>query len=145
MAETNMTARQYLGQAYLLNQRINSKLTQLRLLRGNAVNITANMDDIRVHTSPDHSKMENTILKIIQQEREIDDEIDKLVDLKAEVRQVIKAVPSIEHQLVLEMRYLCFRSWEQIAVEMDCGIDNVFRLHRKALEMVEVPNISNTE
>ena len=84
MEETKMTARQYLGQAYRLDQRINSKLMQLSLLRGNAINITANLSEITVQTSHDNTKMENTILKIMQQEREIDDEIDRLVDLKAE-------------------------------------------------------------
>ena len=37
----------------------------------------------------------------------------------------------------LEMRYLCYRSWEQIAVDMSYCIDNVYRLHRKALRLVE--------
>ena len=140
MEEIKMTARQYLGQAYRLDQRINSKLTQLTLLRNNAMNITANLKEITVQTSHDNSKMENTILKIMQQEREIDEEIDRLVDLKAEVRKVISEVPNIEYRLLLELRYLCFRTWEEIAVEMDYSIDYVFKVHRKALEMVEVPN-----
>lgn len=135
-----MTARQYLGQAYRLDQRINSKLTQLSHLRNNALNITANLKEITVQTSHDNMKMENTILKIMQQEREINDEIDKLVDLKTEVRMVINRVSNIECRLLLELRYLCFRSWEEIAVEMDYSIDYVFKVHRKALELVKVPD-----
>ena len=140
MEGTKMTARQYLGQAYRLDQRIKSKLIQLSLLRDNAMNITANLKEITVQTSHDNTKMENTILKILQQEKEIDDEIDRLLDLKSEVRRVIGKVPNIEYQLLLELRYLCFRSWEEIAVEMDYSIDYVFKIHRKALEMVEVPD-----
>ena len=139
MEESKMTARQYLGQAYRLDQRINSKLIQLSLLRGNAMNITANLKEITVQIPHDNTKMESIILKIMQQEKEIDEEIDKLVDLKAEVRKVISCVPSIEYRLLLELRYLCFRSWEEIAVEMDYSIDYVFKVHRKALELVEVP------
>ena len=134
-----MTARQYLSQAYRLDQRINSKLMQLSLLRGNAVNITAKLNEVTVQTSHDNTKMESTILKIVEQEREIDDEIDRLVDLKAEVRKVIGNVENIDCRLLLELRYLCFRSWEEIAVEMDYSMDNVFRIHRKALDMVVVP------
>ena len=136
--EEKMTARQYLGQAYRLDQRINSKLTQLALLRGNAMNLTANLKEISIQTSHDNTKMEKTILKIIDQERELDEEIDRLVDLKAEIKKVIDGVENIEYRLILELRYLCFRSWEEIAVEMDYSIDNVFRIHRKALEMVVV-------
>ena len=140
MEEKKMTAKQYLRQAYRLNQRINSKLTQISLLRGNATNITANLNEVIVQTSHDNTKMENTILKIIKQEREIDEEIDMLVELKDEIRRVINGVKNIEYRLVLELRYLCFRSWEEIAVEMDYSIDYVFKIHRKALEMVEVPS-----
>ena len=133
-----MTARQYLGQAYRLDQRINSKLTQLALLRGNAMNLTANLKEISIQTSHDNSKMKNTILKIIDQERELDEEIDRLVDLKAEIKKVIDGMENIEYRLILELRYLCFRSWEEIAVDMDYSIDDVFRIHRKALEMVKM-------
>ena len=136
--EEKMTARQYLGQAYRLDQRINSKLTQLALLRGNAMNLTANLKEISIQTSHDNSKMKNTILKIIDQERELDEEIDRLVDLKAEIKKVIDGMENIEYRLILELRYLCFRSWEEIAVDMDYSIDDVFRIHRKALEMVKM-------
>ena len=95
--------------------------------------------DINVQTSGDNTKMENAVLKIMQQEREIDDEIDRLVDLKAEIRKVIAGVQVIEYRLLLELRYLCFQSWEEIAVRMGYSIDYVFKIHRKALEMVEVP------
>lgn len=97
------------------------------------------MNEVTVQTSHDNTKMESTILKIVEQEKEIDDEIDRLVDLKAEVRRVIGDVENIDCRLLLELRYLCFRSWEEIAVEMDYSIDNVFRIHRKALDMVVVP------
>lgn len=139
MDESKMNAREYLGQAYLLDQRINSKLIQLSLLRSNALNMTANIKDINVQTSGDNSKMENAVLKIMQQEKEIDDEIDRLVDLKAEIRKVIAGVQVIEYRLLLELRYLCFQSWEEIAVRMGYSIDYVFKIHRKALEMVEIP------
>ncbi len=137
--EEKMTARQYLGQAYRIDQRINSKLKQVSLLRGNAMNLSINMKEISIQTSRDNARMENTLLKIIDQEREIDEEIDRLVDLKAEIKRVIDGVENIEYRLILELRYLCFRSWEEIAVEMDYSIDYVFKIHRRALEKVEVP------
>ena len=44
--------------------------------------------------------------------------VDELVDLKKEISSIIKAVPSPELQTLLEKRYLCFQSWEIIAVDM---------------------------
>ncbi len=139
MEGNKMSARQYLGQTYLLDQRISSMVTQIALLRSNALNITANIHEVSVQTSHDNTKMENTIVKIMQQESEMNREIDRLIDLKEEVRQVIGRVPNVEYRLLLELRYLCFKNWEEIAVEMNYSMDYVFKMHRKALEMVQVP------
>ena len=61
------------------------------------------------------------------------------MDLKKDIVHRINEVNNPEYKLILELRYLCFRSWEEIAVEMDYGIDNVFRVHRKALASVQIP------
>lgn len=134
-----MAAREYLGQAYWLDQRINSKISQALLLRNSAMNISANLKEICVQTSRVNSNTEETLVKIYDQEKEICKQIGELIDLKQEIRQAIEAVPSIEHRLLLELRYLCFRSWEEIAIEMNYSIDYTYKVHRKALEMVIVP------
>ena len=72
-------------------------------------------------------------------ENEINAEIDHLVDLKREIREVISAVKNLECQTLLELRYLCFKTWEQIAVQMNYSTKYVFDLHRTALKMIEVP------
>lgn len=139
MMDDKMTAKQYLSQAYRLNQRIDGKLQQLAQLKDMAVHVTTTLNDMKVQSSPNLQKMESTILKIVQQEQELNDEIDRLVELKDEIRHVVDAVESQEQKFLLEERYLCFRSWEQIAAEMGYGIDNVFKLHRKALSAVVIP------
>ena len=140
MNDDRKRARTYLSQAYRLNQRIDSKLLQLSQLKDMAVHVTTTMNDMKVQSSPDMQKMETTVLKIIEQEKTLNDEIDQLVDLKSEIKKVIEDVESPEQRFLLEERYLCFRSWEKIAAEMDYGIDNVFKLHQKALATVEVPD-----
>ena len=66
-------------------------------------------------------------------------DIDRLVDLKREMVTVIKAVANTECQTLLELRYLCFKTWEQIAVEMNYTVRNVHLLHKEALQIVVVP------
>ena len=78
-------------------------------------------------------KMEGVIVKIIDLENEIDEEIDRLVDLKHEIVSLIKQVKNPEYKTLLELRYLCFRTWEQIAVEMRYDLSWIHRLHKKAL------------
>ena len=63
----------------------------------------------------------------------------KLVELKKDIIRRIKAVESAELQTILELRYLSYMGWEEIAIELGYGIDNVFRLHRNALDEITIP------
>ena len=134
-----MTAKEYLGQAYRLDQRINSKLEQISMLRDLATKATAAISDMPHSDSPNLQQMESTVLKIIDLEHEINRDIDGLVDLKRELIAAINAVDVPEYQTVLELRYLCYKTWEEIADELGYCPSNIYRLHGRALEILRVP------
>lgn len=83
--------------------------------------------------------MEDAIIKIIDLENEINQDMMRLVELKKDIIRRIKAVESAELQTILELRYLSYMRWEEIAIELGYGIDNVFRLHRNALDEITIP------
>lgn len=132
-----MKAKEYLSQAYRLDQRIDAKIEQVMSLRNLAAKATSTLSDAAPSGTCNVHRMEDIIIKIIDFENEINADIDRLVDLKREIVSTIKTVPNLECQMLLELRYLCFKPWEQIAVEMGYGIDNIFRLHQKALKEVD--------
>jgi len=134
-----MTVKEYLGQAYRLDQRINSKLEQLESLNGLATKCTSTLTGMPKNPSHSTSMMADAVAKIVDLQAEINRDIDLLVDLKCEMVRVIKNVEHSEYQTLLELRYLCFKTWEQIAVDMNYSIDNVYRIHRKALCAVSLP------
>jgi len=134
-----MTARDYLTQAYRLDQRINSKLEQVESLNGLATKVNSTLSGMPKNPNRATSAMADTVTKIITLQAEINNDIDRLVDLKREMVAVIKAVVNTECQTLLELRYLCFKTWEQIAVEMDYTVRNVHLLHNEALNAVVVP------
>lgn len=134
-----MTAKEYLNQAYRLDQQIDSKIEQVASLNDLATKCTATISGMPHNPSRSTSPMADTIDKIIDLQAEINRDIDALVDLKREIVTVINAVDNPEYQTLLEKRYLCFLHWEQIAVDMHYGIDNIFKLHKKALACVVVP------
>lgn len=134
-----MTAKQYLSQAYRLDQRIESKIGQIDSLNALSTRMTATLTGMPRNPSPAASQMEEAIARVIDLETEVDHDVKKLVDLKREIVQVIKAVENTECQMLLEKRYLCFQKWEQIAVDMGFSIENVYCLHRKALAMIRIP------
>ena len=133
-----MKAKEYLSQAYRLDQRIDAKIEQVMSLRNLAAKATSTLSDVAPSGTRNIHRMEDIIMRIFDLENEINADIDALVALKREIVSTIKSVPNLEYQILLELRYLCFKPWEQIAVEMGYGIDNVFRLHQKALKDLEV-------
>jgi DNA-directed RNA polymerase specialized sigma subunit len=134
-----MTAKDYLSQAYRLDQRINSKLEQVESLNGLATKVSSTLTGMPKNPNRATSTMADSVSKIIDLQAEINDDIDRLVDLKREMVAVIKAVANTECQTLLELRYLCFKTWEQIAVEMNYTVRNVHLLHKEALQVVTVP------
>ena len=130
-------AKEYLGQAYRIDQRINSKIEQVSALNNMATKATSTISDMPGSATRNIHRMEDVIVKIIDLQNEINADIDELVDFKAEVMGVIKSIDNLEYQTLLELRYLCFKPWEQIAIELGYSINNVFKMHRKAIELLE--------
>ena len=134
-----MTAKEYLNQAYWLDRRIDSKLEQLSALKDMATRTTSVMSGEVVSHTRNVSSMQDVIVKIIAMENEVNADIDNLVDLKAEIMRVIKAVESPEQQTLLELRYLCFKPWKVIADKMGYNVRHVYRLHDEAVKNIAVP------
>lgn len=132
-----MTAKEYLGRAYRIDGRINAKLEQVSSLRELATKATSTISDMPRNSSPNPHSMQNIIDKIIDLESEINSDIDALVNIKQEVVTTIKRVDNQEYQTLLELRYLCFKSWEQIAMELGYDLRWIYRLHQRALAVVK--------
>jgi len=134
-----MTVKDYFRQAYFLDQLINSKLEQLESLNAIANKATSVFSEMPRNPYRNTSTIANAVDKIIDLQTEINCDIDRLVDIKREIVDLIKRIDMPEYQTILEKRYLSFLSWEQIAADMNYGIDNVFRAHKKALSFVSIP------
>ena len=137
-----MNAQEYFNRAYNLDQRINSKIEQISSLNDLATKCTSAITGMPHSPNRGKTAMADTVTKIVALQEEINSDIDSLVDLKREMAGVIKAVENSEQQILLELRYLCFKSWEQIAVEMGYSLHHLYKVHRAALDAAEkwIPN-----
>lgn len=131
-----MNVKEYLGQAYRIDQRINSKIEQVASLHVLATKATSTLSDIPGSATRNTHRMEDIIIKIITVENEIHAVIADLVDLKQHIMHLIKGVSNPEYQTLLELRYLCFHTWERISVDMGYSIQHTFRLHDKAVKEI---------
>ena len=132
-----MKAKEYLSQAYRLDKRINSKLDQIASLSELATKCTSTLTGLTRNPNRGGSTVADAIGNVIDLQVEINNDIDRLVDLKRELTRTIKAVDDVDCQLLLEGRYLCYKSWEQIAVEMGFRLRHVYEVHSKALNKIE--------
>ena len=132
-----MTAKEYLNLAKTLDQRINVKLDRVSRLRAMTQKITASLDGEQVSRTRNVTSLEDAIIRLMEEEESLNAAIDRLVDLKREVSGVLKQIDDTDCQLLLELRYLCYRSWEEIAEVMHMHIRTVYKVHGRALLKVE--------
>ncbi len=137
MSKPQLSAKDYLSQAYRIDHRINSKIEQVQSLRDLAAKATSTLSDMPRSASPNVHRMEDVIAKMVDLESEINADLNRLIDLKHEIITVVKCVENPELQTLLELRYLCFMTWEQIAVEINWSIRQVYYMHGEALREVE--------
>lgn len=124
-------------QAKFLDMRINYKIQQVEALINLATSASSVLTGMPRNPNKATSKMADTVAKIVNMQAEINRDIDELVDLKKEISSTIKAVPNPEHQTLLEKRYLCFQSWEIIAVDMYYSMHRLYKLHNQALNICD--------
>lgn len=130
---SDMTAKEFLSRAYRIDVRINAKLDNISSLRELATKTSATLSDMPRSSSPALQPIETIVMKMVDLENEINAAIDELIDTKREIMAALATMTNVQHQTVLELRYLAFRSWEQIAEAMGYTERGIYNLHQKAL------------
>jgi len=132
----DMTTKEFLSQAYRADRMVNAKLGQAQVLRELAAKATTTLSDMPRKPSPNLHSMEDTIVKMLELESEIVADINTLLDLKKDITAAIKKVENPDYQVLLELRYLCFKSWSEVADDMKYSKAHILTLHRQALDAI---------
>jgi len=132
-----MNAKEYLSQAYRLDQRINSKKNQIVSLENVAISCTSAITGMPRDPSPTVSPMADAVCKIVDIKNDLKDELTQLLIYKISILELIRDVTDIEYKLILEKRYLCYQQWEEIACDLNYSVSWVLKLHRKSLRAVD--------
>lgn len=142
-----MNAKDFLQQSHRLNDMITSNLNELDTLRDQAINVSAQQYDRDKLCSPGYvnSKIEGIVLKIMEYENKINDEIDRLIDLKEAIRCAIAGISNQDQQLLLRLHYLEYLPWIDVQKRMNLSEKQVHRLHGEALKLVKVPPICSVK
>ena len=129
-----MTSKEFLAQARGLDRLISGKLEQIESLRDLAEKCTATLTGMPGNSDRSVSTVADTVAKMVDLQIEILHDIDDLVALNREIIRCLKTLGNTELQSLMEQRYLGFKTWEEIAVELKYNIRHIYRLHDEALE-----------
>ena len=130
-------AKAYLRKIELADVHINNKLNDLHKLRSMVTKITSTISPVSVSGSGSQDKLGDLVAKIIGLQDEINQKIDRYVDLKREISALLEQIEDPDQVKVLHKRYFEYKPWEQIACEMGYSYRNVCYIHGKALQAFE--------
>jgi len=131
-----VSAKEFLLQATLIDQRINCKLEQVQSLRSLAEKATTTLTPTPHSDQRNIHRIEDIIIKMLDLESDINASIDRLVDGKREIMETIRCLPKAEHRSLLELRYICGKTWEEVALKMQYSVRNIHLIHGAALHKV---------
>lgn len=133
-----MKAKAYLQKIRTTDAKINAYIEELAQLEALATKTTSVLGGDRVQSSGSQQKMADAVAKIIELKEKINNEIDKLIDMKEEARKLIFEACESDCVTLLHKRYFNGYDWEEIAVDMKYTYKWVSGgLHRKALSQVQ--------
>ncbi|MBR4384068.1 MAG: sigma-70 family RNA polymerase sigma factor [Selenomonadaceae bacterium] len=135
-----MTQKEFLQQAGNTHLAVESRLEQIARLQSLATKATTVMNGVPTAGTSAGSVIETRIGEVQEQSALLAEEISRMVDARNEVAEAIARVTNPDERCLLELRYLCHYSWEQIAKILTFSVDHVFTLHRQALKNLTVNN-----
>ena len=119
-------------QIFKLDQRIRSRLSERDSIMSTLVKATDTSAE-QIHTLDIGRPTEDTVIKLMRYNDEVNQETDNLVDLKIQISEEITQLEDDTHRMVLRERYIKCRKWEEIAVDNHIDLRWLYRLHGKAL------------
>ena len=136
-----LTKKEFLNQYLNAEKEIGIKLDQIARLRELSTKITQTLTPDKVKSNSEN-RLESSVSKIVDIEREIGTSIDQLERTRLQVESVINSVPNVNQRNVLRLRYISGMKWEQIAVKLNYDYRWVLRLHGKALNKIAIESHS---
>lgn len=138
-----MTAKQYLSRLRQIETRIEHKQQELAMLDTAAQRITPSAGGAGGGGSSD--KVGNTIARKVDLEREIDADIDELVDKRDKIINQIHEMDNPEYMRILFARYVKHMPLKRIAEDMHYAYPSIRRMHGWALQAFAAKHLTQAD
>lgn len=121
-----------------LDQLIDAKLAERERLMSIAKDISPRLSDgmPRGNSGMPSQKMADAVCALVDLEKETDRLVDKYVDTKKQIANVLEKLPEKEYG-VLHRYYMRNMTWEQVAEDMGYSMRQVYRIKQNGMEMLQ--------
>lgn len=156
-------AKMYLKEFRVIERNLNAHISKYNLYLHNvskleeafdrATRATSRITAVRISGTPSHDGMANAVLDMIEAEEAIcqhkgqyegvfDWILEDMQRLAAEGRERLEMINLLKgdrntdgetFRFLMFLRYICGMRWEKIAYQMGYSVDNVYKLHGRAL------------
>ena len=128
-----MGVKEYLRQARHLKKKIEYRQNQIIELQSMAGRTTGSCEALRVSGTSSRSKLEDAIIRIDSVAGKLANDVAKYAEAYQEISNAIEAVEDERYKELLTLYYLCFMTWEEVAVKMGKSWRWIMRMHQKSL------------
>ena len=132
----NMDLRMYLRDVRHCHLRTLTLCARAEKYREMAMQATGRTDALRVSGTGNRSKVEKYILELWDVHNELQAEISRLMKMSREAEKMIALLEDERHRAILELRYLCGMTWQEIAAKLHFTIRWTHKLHKDALDLL---------
>ena len=130
-----MTAKEYLSQYRNMELKIASKEKELEDLRAKLEGCSSKqMDGMPRSSGGSADPIGDAVTKIVAMQMEINEEVDRCIDLRREITAKIDKLDNETYASLLRYRHVMMMKWEEIAERMHYAEKYCIQLHGYALK-----------
>lgn len=133
--------KDYLSQYRRLDEEIKCKMDELAQWKSFACRVTRTMSEVG-GTGQGDDRIQKSYEKIEELRHFLEQDINALLEMREEITQYIDAMEDYTLRLLLRYHYINRVGLEEIAEKMNYCYRQVTRLHRKALQELQIPESS---
>lgn len=136
-----MTAREYLSEVQRLQTVIEQKQERIKEIRESVSTVRAVRFDLEKVQGGGHTdKIGEAVVKIVDLEKEVENDIVNLVYRQHDITNQIHKVDNLNYMKILYKRYIEGKDFQTIANEIPLTYEYALNLHGKALKAFEAAN-----
>ena len=130
---------EYLYQAWYIDTNIESLERQLERLKQQAYSPTTSSLAEPVSGGEKHSRTEESALKIIEYESELNEMRNNYTRVKLDIQRAIEEVEDIRQRTILRLRFIDQMTFWDISYKIHYGKSQTFQFYKNALKNIKIP------